>query len=95
MKIQDETTLHHAYQLGLRAIGQGFGVLDMAGVHQDALRTLLVPKGGSEAGAALLLAASRWPARRCSPAATPAGEAPPREPSRWRLFALGIQQLAF
>jgi len=41
---EQETVLEQAYELGRTAIAQGFGVLDMARVHQQALAKLMRSK---------------------------------------------------
>jgi signal transduction histidine kinase len=40
---EQEAVLHQAYELGRKAIGEGFGVLDMARIHQQALVSCLSP----------------------------------------------------
>jgi len=35
-----ETNLHHAYELGRRALAEGLGVLEMASLHHHALATV-------------------------------------------------------
>ena len=37
-----ETNLHHAYELGRRALAEGFGILEMASLHHHALATVAV-----------------------------------------------------
>jgi two-component system, NarL family, sensor histidine kinase UhpB len=36
-----ETNLHHAYELGRRALAEGFGILEMASLHHHALATVV------------------------------------------------------
>src|SRR5262245_10515003 len=40
-RTEQEADLEHAYALGRNAMASGFGVLDMARIHQNALETLL------------------------------------------------------
>ena len=62
-----EAELHLAYEIGRRAIGDGFGVIDLLTLHQEAQETILgekkVPKSslGAVTGAARFLAESLSP----------------------------------
>lgn len=40
----NEAVLHRAYELGRRAMDEGMGVVGIAGIHQDALATALLPE---------------------------------------------------
>jgi len=43
-----ETALQEAYELGRRALAEGFGVLDLASVHYEALMTMLLQRTFTE-----------------------------------------------
>jgi len=50
---EDEEALQHAYELGRKALNQGFGVVDVARLHQEALVKLV-------SGPAPIAATPRW-----------------------------------
>jgi len=63
---RDEAELHHGYELGRRAIAEGFGVIDLLTLHQEAQNEVLERQGkgalpGAIDGAARFLAESLSP----------------------------------
>ena len=64
---QQEAVREQAYELGRRAIAKEFGVLDMAQVHQQALRTLLRVPDGADSRRGVMKAAESFLLESLSP----------------------------
>lgn len=64
---EQEAVLEQAYELGRTAIAQGFGILDMARVHQDALATLMRSPVVAKHNGRLLQAAESFLLQSLSP----------------------------
>jgi len=64
---EQEAVLEQAYELGRTAIAQGFGILDMARVHQDALTKLLRSPVVAKQNGHLLQAAESFLLQSLSP----------------------------
>src|SRR6266705_3855755 len=62
-----ETVLEQAYELGRTAIAQGFGILDMARVHQEAMGKLMCAPMAAERNGHLLQAAESFLLQSLSP----------------------------
>ena len=62
-----ETALQEAYELGRRALAEGFGVLDLASVHYEALMTMLLQRTFTEDFTLTVKAAANFFAESLSP----------------------------
>ena len=62
-----EASLQHAYEIGRRAMTEGMGLLDVVGLHHEALDRIVDGRPGAEAPAAAVRAARQFLTETLSP----------------------------